>query len=93
MRMTTLPSSPNAGNGAPMANRVIQTGGVITIEDVKRMKRAREGVEAEKEEKAEKRRQAKRKKLIAADNKKRKQQGLPAIPDHIDPVLNPDYIH
>ncbi|KAJ9104121.1 hypothetical protein QFC19_004105 [Naganishia cerealis] len=57
-----------------MANRVIQTGGVITIQDAKGMKRAREGVEAEKEEKAEKRCQAKRNKLIAADNKKRKQQ-------------------
>jgi hypothetical protein len=76
-----------------MANRVIQTGGVITIEDAKRMKRVREEIEAEKEEKAEKRRQARRDKLIAVDNKKRKKQGLPAIPDHIDPALNPDYIH
>ncbi|KAJ9093774.1 hypothetical protein QFC19_008214 [Naganishia cerealis] len=57
------------------------------------MKRVREAEDAEKEEKAEKRRQAKRDKLIALDSKKREQQGLHAIADHIDPALDPDYIH
>ncbi|KAJ9102241.1 hypothetical protein QFC19_004786 [Naganishia cerealis] len=76
-----------------MANRVIQTGGMITIKDALRMKRAREGDDMEKEARAEQKRHAKRDKLLAADNRRRKQQGLPEIPDHADPFLNPDYIH
>ena len=59
-----------------MANKVIQTGGVITIKDALRMKRAREGDDMEKEARAEQKRHAKRDKLLAADNRRRKQQGL-----------------
>jgi hypothetical protein len=76
-----------------MANRVVQTGGVITVKDARRIKRAREGEEEEKENKREKARATKRNKLLAADNKRRSQAGLPVIPDHAGPVLNPDYIN
>ncbi|KAJ9097480.1 hypothetical protein QFC19_006750 [Naganishia cerealis] len=74
-----------------MPNRVIQTGGVITIADAIRMKRSRENGEDEKEKRAEMRRQKKRDKLIAEDNTRLLAAGQEPSPDG-DPNFNPDYM-